>query len=83
MNQVSKEQIQEWIEHPITERLAELVGKELTEIRDTPVTEALCYGRPELSHENLLNLQAREMVWEDLTALLSGDWSYFEEDEDE
>lgn len=81
--QITKEQIIEWTESPVTEWLAHLLGKELESIQNTPVATALVYGDPTKTHENLVELEAREMAWRDLVALLSGDWSYFEEEEDE
>ena len=81
--QISKEQIQDWTENPVTEYLAELLQDELEEIRQTPVTNALVYGDPQKTQENLVELEAREMAWADLTAFLTGDWSYFEEVDEE
>lgn len=83
MSKVTKEMIEDWIENPVTERLASLIREELEEIQDTPVTTALVYGDPTKTQENLVNLEAREMVFNDLVLFLTGDWSYFEEDEDE
>jgi len=80
---ISKEQIADWIENPVTEYLAELLKEELQSIQDTPITDTLVYGEPIKTHENLVELEARGMAWSDLTAFLSGDWSYFEEEEDE
>lgn len=84
MSKVSKEQIADWVENPVTECLAKLLRDELKDIADTPITSTLVYGNPAQTHENLVNLEAREMAWGDLVAFLDGDWSYFEEeDEDE
>ena len=81
--QISKEQIQEWLESPVADHLADLVNTELQEIRDTPITQAVCYGEPVKSHENLVELQARELAWVELALVLDGDWSYFEEEEED
>jgi len=80
---VSKEQILDWIENPVTECLAGLLKEELQSIQDTPITDTLVYGEPIKTHENLVELEARESAWGDLAAFLGGDWSYFEEEEDE
>lgn len=83
MSKVSREQIEEWVENPVTEYLAKLLQDELKGIEETSITSTLVYGEPIKSHENLVNLEAREMAWSDLTAFLSGDWSYFEEEEED
>lgn len=83
MNQVSKEQIQDWTENPVTEYLAALLQEELERIQETPVVDTLVYGEPIKTHENLVNLEAREQAWSDLVMLLGGDWSYFEEEEED
>lgn len=81
--QISKEQIQDWTENPVTEYLAELLQIELRSIKETPVTNALFYGDPQKTQENLVELEAREMAWVDFYSFLSGDWSYFEEEEED
>ena len=81
--QITSKQIQEWTESPVTEYLATLVNQELESIQDTPVTDALFYGEPVKTHENLVDLEARQMAWSELALLLEGDWSYFEEEEDD
>jgi len=83
MSRVSQEQIQDWTENPVTEALAALLVEELESIQNTPIVDTLFYGEPIKTHENLVNLQARAVAWSDLVDLLGGDWSYFEEDEDE
>ena len=81
--QISKEQIQDWSENPVTEYLAELVQSDLEEIQDTPVSSALFHGEPQKTQENLIGLEEREMAWAIMGEILKGDWSYFEEVDDE
>lgn len=83
MSKVTKEQITDWTENPVTEWLATLLKGELESIQNTPIVNCLVYGEPTRTHENLIELEAREMAWRDLTALLEGDWTYFEEEDDE
>ena len=80
---ISREQINEWTENPVTIRLKEEANKELREIQQTPITDCLFPGKPHKSQENLVELEARERVWESWVSLLEGDWAYFEEVEDE
>ncbi len=71
------EQVIEWVENPVTVALHELIVEELTAIRETPVTDCLIAGSPSRSHENLVEIEARERVWETLEEILKGDWEYF------
>ena len=80
--QISKQQVLEWTENPVTISLKLFVEKELEDIKQTSITECLCYSEPQKTQENLVELEARERVWADLAALLGGDWTYFEEDDD-
>ena len=79
----SREQIVEWTENPVTIALKEQAALELEEIQKTSPTDCLFPGKPHKSHENLVELEVRERIWENWVALLDGDWAYFEEDEDE
>lgn len=84
MNRVSKQQTVEWADNPVTLKLLDLCKTELSDIQETSITDCLIAGNPHKSHENLVELEARERVWESWVAVLSGDWDYFEEeDEDE
>ena len=81
---ITREQMIEWAENPVTEFLATLIGEELKDIQDTPITDCLVVGEPIKTHENLVEIEARERVWVDVLEVLKADWSYFiEEDEDE
>lgn len=77
------EQLEDWAEGPVTVALLGLCEKELQLIRDTSATDCLFYGDPQKTQENLVNLETRENVWASWVAVLSGDWSYFEEEENE
>ncbi len=80
----SNQQIEDWIDNPVTISLRELFEKEFADIQGTAATDCLFRGEPQKTQENLVELEARESVWELLVALLGGDWSYFiEEEEDE
>lgn len=80
---IKTEQVTEWTENPVTIALKELAESELQDIQDTPLTDCLISGHPDKTFENLIELEARERVWESWVAILSGDWDYFVEEEDE
>lgn len=80
---ISEKQIQEWTENPVTIELHKLLANELQEIVLTPMTGCLIYGDPQKTHENLVELEARENAFAILQLALEGDWGYFEEDSDE
>lgn len=82
---ISREQISEWAEGPVTEFLASLIEEEINSIKDTPITDCLVSGDPNKTQENLVELEARERVWLDVLDVLKADWGYFideESDED-
>ncbi len=80
---ISKEQISDWAENPVTLQILELCKQELEEIQRTSVIDCMLRGEPQKTQENLVELEARENIWGSWVALLSGDWSYFEEEQDE
>lgn len=82
MSKVTEQQIQDWIENPVTEELARLAEQELEEIENTPITDTLVYGDPAKTQENLVELESRSVMFSDLVTFLKGDWSYFEEEEE-
>jgi hypothetical protein len=82
-SQVSDKQAMEWTENPVTLKVLGLIKGELERIRSTPTADCWVAGEPDRTHENIVNLQARQTVWEDMEAILSGDLDYFEEIENE
>ena len=80
---VNQEMITDWTENPVTLKLLESCEQELADVRDTTVIECFISGKPQATQENLVRLDEREGFWASWVALLSGDWSYFEEEEDE
>jgi hypothetical protein len=49
----------------------------------TPMVDCLVNGEPSKSHENLVELDARAHSFATFQIALEGDWSYFEELDDE
>lgn len=82
MNRVSKEQIQEWTENPVTLALRDEAQKELGRIMDVPPSDNLVRGEPSLSQENLIESTTREIEWTAFVDLLEGDWSELEIEDD-
>lgn len=78
---ITREQISDWAEGPVTEFLASLIEEELKDIQDTPTTDCLVSGEPVKTHENLVELETRERVWGDVLDVLRSDWSYFIDEE--
>jgi len=80
---VSNQQRTEWTENPVTTELLDLSTAELKKILETPILDCLCHGEPDKTHESVVNLEARGFAWLTLIDVLKGDWSYFEEIEDD
>ena len=83
VGKVKLEQISDWAEGPVTIELLEHCNSELEHIQQTSVIDCYVAGEPVKTQENVVELEARERMWTTLTYLLAGDWSYFEEDEEE
>ena len=83
MSKVKQTQIVDWAEGPVTIELLAHCNSELENIQQTSVIDCYVAGDPQKTQENIVELEARERIWATLTFLLGGDWSYFEEDEDE
>ena len=80
---VSKEQIAEWKNNPVTEALRALAKEEQKAVEATPVTECYIRGNPAQTQDNLAELNTRAVMWDLLCELLEGDWSYLEEEDSE
>ena len=80
---VKLEQIADWAEGPVTIGLLAHCESELENIQQTSVIDCYIAGEPQKTQENIVELEARERIWVTLSYLLAGDWSYFEEDEDD
>ena len=83
MNNVSRDQIQEWAENPVTLALRDAAEDELQRIVQSPLSDNLCRGKPQLTQENLVENTAKELEWETFIEILDGDWSQLEGEEDE
>lgn len=80
---MKKEQVNEWLENPVTVFLLGEVKKELETISNTPISDCLVAGEPFKTQENLVELETRERVWTDWVDFLEGNWDLFEESYDE
>ena len=80
MSKVSSEQIQEWVDNPVTKTLRSLSEKELEEIRGADLSLNLIRGEPQKTQENLVENVTQQLEWETFVDLLSGDWTVMEED---
>lgn len=70
------------MENPVTEELLRAVSEEIDAIHETPVSDCLVHGQPELTQDNLVELDTRRYTWEIFKEILEGDWSYLEEEDD-
>lgn len=77
---MKKEQIAEWTENPVTLHVLDLAQKEYEAIQSTANTDCLVAGEPIKTHENLVELEARERSWELFIELLEGELEYFDDE---
>jgi hypothetical protein len=80
---LSKEQISDWVDHPVTKVVAEFFKKEHAGLVGTPAIECLVFGEPQKTQENLIDLVARKVAMEYLMEFLEGDFDESVEESDE
>ena len=80
---ITDQQIADWAENPVTLELLDLIDEEIKEILLTPAASCLALGNPQKTQENLIKLDVLAESFATLHMALEGDWSYFEEEEDE
>ena len=80
---VSPKQIEEWCENPSTIEALKEAKNKLEAVLNDPVLDYLCVGNPQVTQENLVRKDEEGRMWLALMQILSGDWSIFEELEDD
>jgi len=80
---MQQEQIDEWKSSPVTEKLRDLIAKQIEFLSATSVREVFTPFDAQRTHEVLCSLNAAVDTWEIALEALNGDWAFFEEDEDE
>jgi len=73
MNRVSKKQILEWTENPVTEVFKLLAEKERDELEGSKGLNAFHPFRPERTQEILANLNGAVDTWDTVIAALEGE----------
>ncbi len=75
---ISKDQITDWTENPVTLALKELCEVEFKKIQNAPLSEALIRGQPQITQENLVENALKEHEWGRFIDALEGDWTDLE-----
>jgi len=83
MSKVNEQQIQEWVESPVTIDLFNEIEQELTALNAMPMKGCLHYGEPIKTHEALIGQDMKAFLFDWFMQVLKGDWSYFLEEEDD
>ena len=81
---MKQEQIQEWVENPVTRDLHQKLTSHIEDLREAK-GECFFPGDPQQTQEKMAELIGRITAWEDIISLLEGDdWDFFmKEEEDE
>ena len=82
-NRVSPKQIEDWTENPSTIAALKEAKVKLERLLNDPVLDYLCHGNPQVTQEKLVRKDEEGRMWLVLMQVLSGDWSIFEELEDD
>jgi len=83
LNKVSQKQVAEWAESQVTIELFKEIERSLNELIAMPARECLHYGEPIKTHEALMGQDYKAFLYMIFMQALKGDWSYFEEIEDD
>ena len=81
-SKISPEMMTEWVESTVTQELKAHFASQIKELRDA-MADAYTPYEPQRTQEILANLNGAQDTWELAIETLDGDWSYFEEEEDE
>ena len=77
MSRVSSEQLQEWVDHPVTAALYWLCEQELHNVRDITDIDCLFRGEPQKTQERLIERATKEDEWIVFQYLLKGEWKEY------
>ena len=72
MSRVSKQQIAEWIDNPVTIALWSLCNWECDAIETRSAIDAICPGNPQKTQEQLIDLATRLKDWRAFGNILNG-----------
>ena len=80
---VTRDQIVEWLDNPVTLVFKEFARQELEDTIISQGLDAYTAFDPHKTQELLAGLNGAKDVWEDVTEALNGEGLAFEEEEDE
>jgi len=76
MSRVSKQQIKEWVDNPVTVALKFLCMRELNNTKDVTVADCIYRGDPQKTQERLIEQANKEDEWLVFIDLLQGEFKY-------
>lgn len=76
MRRVTKEQITEWTENPVTEFLLHCIN-ERVDFLESKVTDCYQPFEPQKTQELLAHKAGQEQAWSEIISVIHGDWSVF------
>jgi hypothetical protein len=71
---ISKDQILEWVDNPVTLALKELCSQEYNNALSVLVSDCLCRGEPQKTQEQVLENNTKILEWETFVSLLGGNF---------
>ena len=80
---MQQEQISEWTANPVTEQLKKLIASEIKDIEASCGLDAFCPFDAARTQELMANLNGSVHALSLVQDLLEGDWTYFDETEEE
>ena len=76
MSRVSRQQIKEWTDNPVTIALKWLCMRELNNTRSVTAADCLKWGDPQKTQEQLIEQSTKDHEWTAFLNLVNGYWKY-------
>jgi len=73
----------EWAESPITTEILDLIRSHVKELREVSGVDCYSPFNPHKTQELMAGLNGSLDTWDIVQDLLAGDWTFFDEEEDE
>ena len=82
-NKITRENLLEWLENPVTEQLKELVDSYTEDLGAARGADCYAFGEPNRTQDALSQLVGEMTAWGHVAEALEGDWSIFSKGEDD
>lgn len=83
ISRISRQQVEDWLESPVTEMLREFAVNERDEVAENRGLNAYVANEPQRTQENMIYADAAFAAWNEIVEILEEGEHLFEEEEEE